>query len=201
MFKEIPASKKSLAYRKLVFGVGNNDAKYNITIIVNDKEFRCPYYRRWLDMLRRCYDPKAINKRPTYKDCLVTPEWLLFSNFKKWMLKQDWKNKDLDKDLLIKNNKIYSSYTCMFIPQEVNKVLLSRDNDRGKYPKGVCWHKGKSKFTASISINSKRKSLGSFKTVYHANKAYQKARKDYIKDMAKKYEDNVKLSSALMQYV
>jgi len=36
-FKEIPATKQSLAMRKPVYGIGINDAKYMVTQIVSGK--------------------------------------------------------------------------------------------------------------------------------------------------------------------
>lgn len=46
--------------KKLVFGVGINDADYNVykTGIVDGKQtvlWICPFYRKWKDMMMRCY--------------------------------------------------------------------------------------------------------------------------------------------------
>ena len=38
----------------------------------------------------------------------------------------------LDKDSLIKGNKVYSESTCVFIPQEVNSLLVKSTASRGE---------------------------------------------------------------------
>ena len=108
---------------RLVYGVGINDADYvvqkfeTIGYVSGKKKqkrvWRCPYYRVWTHMLERCYDVKRQERQPTYKDCSVSTEWLTFSVFKSWMEKQDFEGKQLDKDLLIEGNKIYSAETCV----------------------------------------------------------------------------------------
>ena len=40
---------------KLTYGFGVNDAPYQVKPIVNGKRLVCPYYRKWHNMLRRCY--------------------------------------------------------------------------------------------------------------------------------------------------
>lgn len=76
-FVEVPVNKISLAKRSLVCGFGINDANYNIEVIINNKKIRCPYYKRWRNMLERCYSAKHHAKYPTYKNCTVCDEWLL----------------------------------------------------------------------------------------------------------------------------
>lgn len=199
-FIEIPASKKSLAKRKPVYGVGINDAKYNLSITIGNKKYTCPYYSRWVDMLTRCYNIKSLKRRPTYSGCSVASEWLVFSNFRKWMERQEWQGKHLDKDLLVKGNKVYSSSTCMFIPMEINNILNNHGNARGNYPQGVSWDDNNKKFKAQIVIKSKKKYLGIFKTIYLASNSYQKNKKTYIKSIAEEHKDNLKLYKALLQY-
>ena len=79
--------------KKLVYGIGINDADYAVTewetIEVNGKRKKklvwgCPYYRTWKDMLRRCYSTKFQETNPTYIGCSVSDEWLTFSVFKSW---------------------------------------------------------------------------------------------------------------------
>lgn len=89
--------------RKLVFGIGINDASYSISITetvgyINGKQkqrviWSCPYYVKWTDMLKRCYSDKYKQKYVTYKDCIVCKEWFYFSNFIRWVDSQpnrDW---------------------------------------------------------------------------------------------------------------
>ena len=168
--------------KKLVFGVGINDADYTVKKSVewceNGKRKRklvwiCPFYSKWQHMLERCYSEKLHKKYPTYKGCFVCKEWLTFSNFRNWMEKQDWKGKDLDKDIIYPGNKCYSAETCVFVDAKVNKFLTERQNDRGDYIIGVCWHKRANKFMAQCRDGlGKRKHLGYFNTEIEAHKAW-----------------------------
>ena len=59
-------------YDKSVFGVGYiGEGKYKVSI--NGRNTKI--YRRWQNMLKRCYDPYHLNKEPTYIDCYVCKEW------------------------------------------------------------------------------------------------------------------------------
>ena len=144
--------------KKLVFGVGINDADYVVqrkeTIgYVGGKRKRkliwyCRYYSAWEHMLARCYSARWQEKYPTYAGCAVATEWLTFSNFKAWMEKQNWKGGQLDKDLLFEGNKLYSAETCVFVTQALNKFANERGNDRGEWLLGVNLDKRRCKFQA-----------------------------------------------------
>lgn len=132
--------------RKLIYGVGNKDVNYNTTKWekVSGKWkmiWRCPYYRRWESMLKRCYSSRYQEKFPTYVGCIVCEEWLHFSKFKKWMESQDWEGKHLDKDFLVEGNKVYSPSTCTFLPGELNNFILACTKVRGECPLGVYYKK------------------------------------------------------------
>jgi len=174
MFIEIPASKSSLSRRRFLHGVGINDADYTIRPSINGKKIMCPYYKKWADMISRCYSVKLQERCPTYKDCSVCDEWLLFSNFKSWMEKQDWKEKDLDKDILTQSNKIYSPNTCLFVEPKINRLILTNNAIRGKYPLGVFFSKCHNKFIAKCKVNGKDTHIGIYKTVEEARSAYEK---------------------------
>lgn len=164
---------------KLIHGIGINDADYNIARygLVGDKNqiiWRCPYYIRWKNMLARCYSEKYREKRPTYIDCYVVDQWKYFSNFKAWMETQDWEGKDLDKDILFKNNKAYGPDTCVFVDDKTNKFLVDRAANRGEFPIGVCWHIPKGLYMAQCwSVKTgKQKNLGYFRTPEEAHQAW-----------------------------
>ena len=61
----------------------------------------------------------------------------------------------LDKDILIKGNKIYSQDTCIFVPKAINSLFTNRKRFRGEYPIGV--YKGKKIFSVEISTCIRRK--------------------------------------------
>ena len=126
---------------KLVYGVGINDAIYTTQPMINGKQVVCPYYRTWKDMIRRCYSTKYYDKRPTYEGCSVADEWLVFSKFKAWMETQDWEGNQLDKDILLQGNRIYSKDTCAFVSGSVNSFVLNNQAIRGEYKIGVSYNK------------------------------------------------------------
>jgi len=91
-------------------------------------------YILWKDMIKRVYDSKYHEKSPSYKECRVSEEWLCFQNFcndiKELKGYKEWLNSApreycLDKDLKVKNNKLYSKDTCVFITT-VDNTMLSR---------------------------------------------------------------------------
>ena len=189
-------------YLPSVFDVGILGTKYTSKVDgVKTKE-----YMLWCDMLRRCYSDAYKKRNQTYIDCEVS------DNFKSYEYFYDWCNKQigfgnqgwqLDKDLLVKGNKIYSESTCIFIPSEINKVLTKSDKIRGEYPIGVCWHKKDKAFVAQVSKNKgNREHLGLFKTEIEAFNAYKKAKEVFIKEQANKWKSQIdpRAYNALINY-
>jgi len=185
-FVRVPANARSLAYRKLVCGVGINDAPYQVHFKDKDgKQTMCPFYSTWKAMLKRCYDPKIHNKQPTYIDCPVAKEWHSFNTFRKWMITQNWRGNCLDKDILIPGNKLYSSDLCCFVDNALNSLLLDRGAARGQYKIGVCFNKKAKKFQAYCNKgHGKKIHLGLFNTENEAYKAYVKCKVNIIKQAA-----------------
>lgn len=129
---------------RIVCGVGINDVDYETQRfkLEGDRRvcvWRCPYYEKWYQMLRRCYSKNRETKFPNYKGCTVHEDWFLFSNFKGWMEQQEWEGRHLDKDFLVEDNKIYSENTCIFLPQNLNKFITTCKASRGLYPIGVSY--------------------------------------------------------------
>lgn len=187
--------------KKLVYGVGNNDADYSVakTEVIGHVEgkrkqklvWRCAYYRVWESMLARCYSAKLQAHSPTYQGCTVATEWHLFSNFKRWMETQQWEGNQLDKDLLIEGNKVYSPDTCVFVSQVVNSFTIDCRAARGEWLIGVCWTKGKNKFKAQCSnpFTKKREHLGYFTSEHEAHKAWAKRKLELAHLLAAEQED------------
>jgi len=182
--------------RKLVYGIGVNDADYFTNPIINGKRVECPYYRTWKGILRKCYDTEYHIKRPSYKGCEISKEWHSFMDFRKWMMKQDWVNKELDKDILIPNNKLYSKDTCIFVDSDINKLILDNGASRGKYPIGVSLRKSTGRYKSYIRDNGKKKHLGYFSTPEEASKEYRIAKSKIILDKTSVIKD-VRLKKAL----
>jgi len=200
---------KKLVVPKLVCGVGINDADYVVTeyetIEVNGvRKHRlvwvCPYYRVWHNMLKRCYSSKLQEKSPTYKGCSVSEEWLRFSNFKRWMERQDFEGMQLDKDILFNGNKVYSAETCVFVTKAVNLFTIDRGASRGECLIGVNWDKtaGKFKSRCSNPFTNKSEHLGYFTREEEAHQAWLKRKLDLAHLLASEQTDE-RVAKALIE--
>lgn len=177
--------------KSLVFGVGINDLTRAVVWRENGKRMLCPIYRLWQNMLGRCYDDKAHERLPTYTDCSTVPEWLYLSKFEKWVKTQDWEGKQLDKDILYLDNKIYSPETCVFVEGKLNTFLLERTSARGLYPVGVDWSKKRGKFRARCSnpFTVKKEHLGYYDNPEDAHLAWKKRKHEHALTYADQQTD------------
>jgi hypothetical protein len=178
---------------KLVCGFGINDVNCS-TVYVDQNGVRkkTPSYRRWQEMLRRCYNDKHQKNNPTYIGCTVSDEWKDFSKFKEWYeshVKDNDLNYELDKDLLNVENKVYSPEHCVFIPSYVNTLITKRDSCRGQYPIGVHYHIRDRKFQSSCRYydlntgKSIKKFLGYYDTPEDAANAYVEYKSEIIRNV------------------
>ena len=189
-------------YAPSVYGIGVSGTKYSITVDdVITKE-----YELWSSMLERCYSDTLKKRYPTYIGCEVSENFKYYEYFYEWCQKQigfgnqGW---HLDKDLLVKGNNVYSEDSCVFIPSEINLVLVKSDKIRGKHPVGVHWSNSNKAFVAKVNKNKgKQEYLGSFKTETEAFKAYKKAKEAFVKEQANKWVGKIdpRAYNALMSY-
>lgn len=173
--------------RVLLQDVGINDAEYPVIQVINGKQVHCPFHTRWSDMLKRCYSSQCQVRQPTYKGCYVHKDWLTFSTFKSWMEKQHWEGKHLDKDILIRGNKIYSQDTCVFVTHEVNSFLLDGSKLRGLLPIGVSISRGR--YQASCSNKGAKVHLGYYETPELAHAAWYSYKAKLAKQLASEQTD------------
>ena len=158
-------------------------------------------FQLWKNMLKRCYSEVSFKKSPSYEQCLTSETFNHYQQFKTWCNQQlgfgntGW---ELDKDILVKGNKVYSEDTCCFVPKEINLLLVKHDKGRGNYSLGVDYHKSRKQFRTRCSD----KHLGWFNTEIEAFNAYKTAKEDYIKSLANKWKDQIdpKVYEALMKY-
>lgn len=190
-----------------VCGIGVNDADYNVVRYRNYydengkrtklKEWECPFYRRWHNMLTRCYSQSSLKKYPTYTDCTVCDEWLVFSNFKAWMEKQDWEGKHLDKDLLVKDNKEYCPHACLFIDSKLNTFLQMPRRMNG-LPDGVSSRStGKYQAQCNDPFTGKRVHIGVYGSIEDAHIAWKLAKRNHAIALAEAETDD-RIKQALL---
>lgn len=162
---------------------------------------KAPAYRTWGNILMRCYDPSYSVRNPTYTGCTVAPEWHNFQVFAEWYHAQTiCKGWELDKDLIVKGNKVYSAETCSFVPQEINYLLLNQKSRRGDLPQGVSRPHGR--YQARIRVRGKSQHIGNFSTPAAAFEAYKGVKEAHVKDMANfwKPELDPRVYATLMAY-
>jgi len=176
--------------RKLVQGVGTND--FPAPVVVDGKIIKS--YNVWTCMLARCYSERCLKKRPTYVGCSVSKEWLLFSAFEKWFSENYIEGCQLDKDLLIAGNLVYSAETCVFVTSALNTLLSDHGAARGNCPLGVSFRKDSRKYSAHVNIGTEPHYLGLFTTAIDAHRAYQLAKAKVIEDFP---VNNLRVRAAL----
>ena len=189
-------------YSPSVHGVGVSGTKYPIKVNgVITKE-----YSLWQGMLQRCYSDTYQNRYQTYEGCKCSENFKSYEYFYEWCHKQVGFGMDgfeLDKDLLIKGNKVYSENTCVFIPSEINTLLIKCTASRGKHLIGVYWDNASRAFKAQVSKNkSGSEHLGLFKTEIEAFNAYKQAKEVFVKEQANKWKGKIdpRAYKALMNY-
>lgn len=194
----------------LIYGVGLSlDGKFPKHIL-NGVRKPTKEYQLWFAMLNRCYSP---NQQDSYVGCTMSDNFKNFQYFAEWCQSQvgfGQKGFHLDKDLLVKGNKIYSEDTCCFVPREINNFLNIKSSKikNGNLPEGVCFSisrtngKDYTYIQAGIAVNGKRKSLGNFKTVEEAAEVYLVTKQRLAKELANKFKHEIsdKAYNALLNF-
>lgn len=186
-------SKSIQRRKKPIYGVGVNDL---------DAFTRgTKVYLVWKSMLARCYCDKFQETNQTYIGCSVCDEWKTLSNFKEWFDANYKEGYEIDKDILIKGNKVYSPETCRFIPRRLNKIFHKHVHESD----GRCGvsHQYKA-YIAECRVGKKRVRR-SFDNLKDAANFYKGQRKAAIEKIAKQYLDrreiDIKLYNAIIYAV
>ena len=161
-------------------------------------------------MLERCYSDTYKKKYPTYIGCEVSENFKSYEYFYEWCNRQIGFGNEgnespfhLDKDLLIKGNKVYNESTCVFLPKEINSLLTKSTASRGEHLIGVHWCKTHKAFVAQVcKSKGKREHLGFFKSELEAYNAYKTAKEAFVKEQANNWKDKIdeRAYDALMSY-
>ena len=175
-------------YGKQQFGQYRGEGKW-------DASARNKHFRQWNAIFSRCYKSNSTNM-PAYADCIVGEDWMNLQVFCDWNEANYPKDThgykwEIDKDLLGKGSKIYSSSTCCYLPKEMN-LFLARMNDVGIYkhigltgiPSYRVWvRQGK-------EIDSKQNHyVGSYSAYEEAYEVWKAKKKERHTALCKKYKD------------
>ncbi len=185
----------------LIYGIG-----YYSQELENSRLQDIPGYPTWRRMLQRCYDNKLHDRSPSYKDCAVCEEWHSLFYYNEWYLSNYYnvgnQQMELDKDILVKGNKIYSPDTCVFVPRKINHLIIGANKNRGKYPIGVYYDKTKKKYVAHMSCENRDIKLQQCNSPVEAFFVYKFYKEAYIKQVAEEYKEKIpeKLYQALIDW-
>lgn len=157
-------------------------------------------------LMIRSTNAKYKSHRPTYKDVTVS------ENFKDFQFFAGWCNNQvgfgtagfvLEKDLLVPNNKMYSEYNCVFVPDVINSFLtFVRQKDRG-LPVGVTWCESEGKYKSYCAqLNGKNKTIGRFNNPQDAYTAYCVFKRKMARELAETYKEVVdpRVTKALLDF-
>ncbi len=186
---------------QLIHGHGYNDRSRPTSL--NNKKLK--EYTLWHSMLTRCFCKKYQSRQPTYEKCFISENFKNYSYFYDWCQNQigfDQEGWQLDKDIPLKGNTIYSEDTCVFVPKDLNVLLEKSEALRGNTPIGVSYDANRRKYKAQIKIFGKNCFIGRFGSYEDAFAAYKARKEEYIKDVANKYIESIdpRAYEALMQY-
>lgn len=168
------------------FGVGPYKSK-----VVGDSKKSTSEYVHWSSMLTRSYYEGYHERFPTYIGCSVDEQWHNFQEFAEWCQWQPGHNMGyvLDKDVLIQGNKIYSPETCVFVPPELNSIIVTQVKPGKGTPAGISFQNGCGKYIVSCAIEGKNKNLGRYKCATEAFGVYKKFKENLVKERVEKYKD------------
>lgn len=172
-------------YAPMVYGVGF------LGVGNYENKTHRKHYTVWRSLLNRVYDLTAKEKslfRP-YVDCLTVEEWHCFQSFAAWCETQvgfSVSGYELDKDLLVRGNKLYSPETCCFIPARINTLIVRSSSSPNGY-----WHTKDKRWTFSYRELSGKKVANSFNDPSKGKLWYKENKERVIKEAAELYKNQI----------
>jgi len=192
-------------YNKRICGVGYIGKGEYSYYYKNNKPLQS--YVIWSNMLTRCYSKNPCKTYASYIECSVHGSWHNFQNFAKWYDENFYQigneKISLDKDILVKGNKIYGPENCVFTPSRINNLFIKGNKIRGDYPIGVTCRDNNGRYNAFCNnIQGHRTSLSVFASPEEAFQAYKNFKEKIIKEVAEKYKFKIPtiLYEALLKY-
>ena len=149
-------------------------------------------YTVWTAMMSRCYNPVYHKKHPTYLECSVHPDWHNFQVFAEWYINHEsyGLGYHLDKDLLVRGNKIYSENTCCLLPSQLNMSIQESQSRQEDLPTGVTKPE-RGGYRATLHIDGKNVNLGYFETVEEARLMYKSRKEGNVRRLADLWKDRI----------
>ena len=166
----------------------------------NGKYIATPAYKQYRAIIERCRaDGKTQKTYASYVGVTLSEDFDTFEKWLEWAKQQigfgntsnNGKVWPLDKDILLKGNKLYSPDYCVFIPNEINNFVTNRKADRGEYPIGVHYSTKEKKYIASCSMNSKKYYIGGYHSIEESFMAYKQFKEQAAKQLATQYNNLV----------
>jgi hypothetical protein len=151
-------------------------------------------FNTWKGMVRRCYwDNKEFRSRnKSYNNVIICNEWQKFSNYKAWFEKNYIEGYVVDKDILCVDReiKIYSPSTCLFIPESINRLIVTRNNiSKSNLPLGISKSGNGYRTSVRDFETGKRKQI-SGKNIQALHLTYLKGKQLYIEKLLNTSECN-----------
>ncbi len=146
-------------------------------------------YKIWYAMFERCYKASVQRKHPSYVGCSVSEDWHNYQNFAEFYENHAhrYEGWELDKDILICDNRVYSKETCCFVPKEINNMFqMGRKSESGFT--GVYFESSSQKYIATApDETASKRNLGRFDTVQEASRVRTAYKDAYIRRLAEKW--------------
>lgn len=180
----------------LLYGVGIDDS-------TDSADTESWSYNTWKRMLESCYDENSTRSRASYADCTVKKCWHRFSDFRGWFDRNCIAGHQLDKDILVPGNRVYSPDTCCFVPQYINlSVRWWRKKPRSGYSGVDAFGSG---FQAGITHKAS-KQIGEWRTsAIEAHCDWQRIKaetvEDHLRDYLREVAPDLRVVRALLKYV
>lgn len=186
-------------YDKALYGVGYlGEGKYTC----HENGVLTNHYIIWANILCRCYYEKNRHLNSSYEGCGMVENWHNLQWFSEWYYDNVYDAGDggrlhVDKDILFKDNKLYSPETCIMVPQRINMLFHTKPKSRdADLPNAI--YRCKTGYQAQYN----GKSLGVFKSVDDAVDAHDSAKRIHIKQIVNEYGNKlpVKVQNALLNW-
>lgn len=185
-------------YDRTIRGVGYlGDGKYMTNQTLHERRA----FGIWCNMIDRCYNEEVRSKYAAYSDCIICDSWQCYQVFRKWyddnFYNVGTERMHIDKDILYKNNRVYSPETCILVPQRINMLFMHKPN-KYNLPNGV-----KPSSSGKYEAKYNGKYLGVFGSVEEAAIVHNKEKKKVIIQIANEYKDQipVRVYDALINWI